>query len=117
MIRSLIRLRLGQWHKLAPLTALVIVVPAHPDPVGKRATGYAGVLPIPATAASTARLLRLDSLLEVHRDARAERGRVLYSPGHGPRDTAATVIRAARHHQCPTQRVGQAPRPSNAPTS
>lgn len=114
MIRSLQRLRLG--HKLAPLTALVIGVPLHSDPVGKRATGYAGVLPIPVSK-SAGQLLRLDSLLEVRHDGRADRGRVLYSPGRGPHDTASATMRSARHRECPLQRVGQTPRPSPAPNT
>lgn len=114
MMRVIARLRLGRLRTLAPLTALVIGWPLHHDPVGKRATGYAGVLPIPAPR-SAAKLLRLDSLLEMRHDTRAERGRVLYSPGRGPHDSASAPMHSAGRRVCSGQHLDQTPRPSSAP--
>ena len=51
-------------------------------------TRYAGVLPVPSSSAMVSSSPnRLDSLLDAHRDARAERGRVLYA--HGSEHKAA----------------------------
>jgi hypothetical protein len=117
MIRMLERFRqLAQVRTFAPVVLLVVSVPTHPDPVGKRATGYAGVIPVPATSISgQTPIAHLDPLLEGHRDTRAERGRVLYAAGHAPRDTSS-VARTNRRRPCPEQRVVEAAR-ATAPNS
>lgn len=89
----------------APMIMLVITVPTHhPDPINKR-TGYAGVLPVPAAAPTVASAARIDPLLGGKRDARTDRGRVLYAAGHAPRDSANTRSRAAHKTLCPEQRL------------
>jgi hypothetical protein len=118
MLGSIERLRL-QVRRLEVLAAvpmmLVVASPTHPDPI-KHGPGKGGVLPIPATTTPPTTAAHLDSLLNGHRDSRLERGRVLYAPGHAPRDTA-TVSRPVRKHPCPAtaQRVvaesGSAARP------
>jgi hypothetical protein len=123
MIRSIERLRRQlSVSACAPALLLVVSAPTHPDPVGKRATGYAGVIPVPATAATTTSApSRLDPLLEGRRDTRAERGRVLYGVGHAPSDTA--VVRTHRHpcpaanEPTPDQRLVQTNPRTTAPNS
>jgi len=99
MIGSIERLRRHiRVRHLAPMMLLVIGVPTHPDPVNKRSTGTAGVVPLPAApGASSSGMTR--------RDTRAERGRVLYPAGHVPRDTSSA--RTIRKQPCPSQRVVQ----------
>src|SRR5206468_1665431 len=82
------RMRLRNF---APMMLLVIGVPTRPDPIAKRAGGTAGVLPIPGPAATASVAAPRGELMtpEGRRDTRADRGRVLYSTGHAPRDTAA----------------------------
>lgn len=93
---------------VAPMMLLVGVgSPAHPDPIkhtGPVTGTGGGVLPIPAAPVPASRSTRLDSLLSGHHDNHVERGRVLYAPGHAPRDTASAA-HPARKHQCPMQRV------------
>ncbi|HEX4684020.1 MAG TPA: hypothetical protein VH277_14985 [Gemmatimonadaceae bacterium] len=118
MLGSIERLRhhVRRMEVLAAVPMMLIVgSPTHPDPI-KHGPGKGGVLPIPATAAPPTSAAHLDSLLNGHRDSRLERGRVLYAPGHAPRDTAITA-HPGRKHTCPTtaQRVvaerGSAGRP------
>ncbi|HEY4133565.1 MAG TPA: hypothetical protein VGM50_23295 [Gemmatimonadaceae bacterium] len=119
MIPSIQRLRqlVPIWNA-APAILLIINIPLHPDPVAKRPTGYAGVLPVPAaSSASQLAAARLDPLLGGKRDARADRGRVLYAAGHAPVDTATALARASRHHPCPEQRVGETAPRFTAPNS
>ena len=116
MIGSIERLRQRvNVRAFAPALLLVVGVPTHPDPVGKRATGYAGVLPVPATAAtSQTSAARLDPLLDGRRDTRAERGRVLYATGHASHDT---TVAHPRHHPCPDRRIGQTNPHATSPNS
>jgi hypothetical protein len=121
MIRSIERLRRQlSVSACAPALLLVVSAPTHPDPVGKRATGYAGVIPVPAATATSAPS-HLDPLLEGRRDTRAERGRVLYGVGHAPSDTA--VIRTHRracpaaNTPTPDQRLVQTNPRTTAPNS
>src|SRR5690242_18592690 len=115
MIGSIERLRrLGQVSRVAPVMLLVIGIPSHPDPINKRVTGTAGILPIPAAPATSSNTRSELIAPENRRDARAERGRVLYADGRASRDSAET--RAVRHHLCPDQRVVQT-RTSANPTS
>lgn len=121
MMGSVERLRqLARRSRLlaaTPMMLLVIGGPRHRDPITKRngSTGTGGVLPIPATASPSPRAVHLDSLVAGHRDTRAERGRVLYAPGHVPRDTAAS--RPAHKHACPVQRVVAQARTTPGPNS
>jgi hypothetical protein len=108
----------GTRH-MAPVMMLVVCVsvprtpaattPPQVDPV-RRATGYGGVLPIPGPSAAPTAASRADaaSIDQQHRDLRAARGRVLYAPGRGPRDSVP--VRVHTHKTpCPTpeQRVGE----------
>ena len=99
--------RLLQNRAFVPVLMLVVCVNVQPDPT--RRAGYGGVLPVPGpSAAQTASPSRTDSgVVQLHRDSRSARGRVLYAPGHTPHDTVA--LRDARTHKnsCPVQRVGQ----------
>lgn len=119
MIRSIERLRqLVPIRNVAPVLLLVIGVPTHPDPIAKRPTGYAGILPVPAASPnSSLAASRLDPLLDGKRDTRADRGRVLYAAGHAPHDSATALARASHHHPCPEQRVGETAPRSSAPNS
>ncbi len=105
MIGSIERLRrLSQLGRIAPMMLLVIGVPSRPDPINKRTSGTAGVIPIPFAASNAA--TRADVIAsEARRDARADRGRVLYPDGHASRDTVAA--RTLHRHPCPDQRVVQ----------
>jgi hypothetical protein len=87
-----------------PMMLLAVGSPTHPDPI-KHGPGKGGVLPIPAITPPGETAAHLDSLLKSHGDSRIERGRVLYAPGHSPRDTAAA--RPSRKHAvpCPAQRM------------
>jgi hypothetical protein len=94
---------------------LVIGVPGTHDPIAKRIGGTAGVITIPATVPSTVN--HGDLLPDGRRDTRAERGRVLYGPGHAPRDTAVAVARPVRKQACVDQQAvhvrGRAPAPTS----
>jgi hypothetical protein len=87
-------------RSVAPVLAIIVTVHSPIDP-NRRAsgTGYGGVLTVPIPAAPTATVARMDSLLDAHRDARTERGRVLYATGHDPR---ATTPSAKTRKQCPS---------------
>lgn len=114
MIGSIKCLRRLSAPLFAPMLVVAIGVPTRPDPT-KRATGTAAVIAIPSAAATpSATNGRGDAQpIDSRRDARAERGRVLYAPGHAPRDTAA--VHATHKQPCPQTRVVQA-RLSQAPT-
>jgi hypothetical protein len=70
------------------LFGIVIVTPADTT---RRTPGYGGVLSLPVLEASDTISLntRIDQVLD-RRDARAERGRVLYAAGHEPAKPANT---------------------------
>lgn len=113
--------RLKRRVSLASVMPLVMLVTGtHPnDPVRKSGgtntppNRYVGVVPVPSSShAAPSVSSRLDSLLELHRDARAERGRVLYATGHAPKP-----VPAAKPHrgQC-TDRVVSA-RANSSPNS
>ena len=78
-----------------PLALLIASVHNPADPMRKVGGGpggsaptkrYAGVLPVPSSSPIASKSSnRLDSLLDQHHDARAERGRVLYATGHAPK--------------------------------
>jgi hypothetical protein len=103
MMRSIERL--GRRLSVASVMPLVLLIAStrNPtDPTRKSGGGsvtptnrYAGVLPVPSSSSKAPN--RLDSLLDQHRDARAERGRVLYAAGHAPK--AATAPKKIRR-QC-----------------
>src|SRR5436190_17592685 len=78
----------------AMLFVISILVPTDST---RRSAGYAGVLPLPIGESSTnvAPLATFtDQLLDQRRDARAERGRVLYAAGHAPANPSPS---AAQH--------------------
>ena len=108
MIGSIERLRLyarrSRMLAATPMMLLAVGSPTHPDPI-KHGPGKGGVLPIPAITPSGETAAHLDSLMNSHRDSRLERGRVLYAPGHSPRDTAAARSSHKRPVPCPVQRV------------
>lgn len=111
MIGSIERLRHRFSARVvaAPMLVIAIGAPLRPDPIAKRVGGTAGVIAIPAmTSTAPSPKTRGDAIpLEARRDARADRGRVLYAAGRAPRDTAL----AHPHHQpCPDQRLVQAAR-------
>ena len=99
MMRSIERLtRRLSVASVMPLAIFIGGVHNSTDPMRKAGTPgttspsptrYAGVLPVPSSSAIVASSPnRLDSLLDAHRDARAERGRVLYAEGHEPKAAA-----------------------------
>ena len=101
--------RLRRFTRLLHLAATRPVVPAmvvlvigvRPSDPNRKGTGYGGMIPLAAPApASTP---RIDPLLEPRRDARGERGRVLYADGRVARVTETTV-RASRK-TCSRQRL------------
>ena len=71
------------------LMGIVIVTPADTT---RRVAGYGGVLSLPVLEATDTVSLnaRIDQLLD-RRDARAERGRVLYAAGHEPTKQATSA--------------------------
>ena len=98
MIRSIERLtRRLSIASVMPLAIFIGGVHNPADPMRKTGgpgttstspTRYAGVLPVPSSATTVSNSPnRLDSLLDAHRDARAERGRVLYAEGHEHKTT------------------------------
>jgi hypothetical protein len=121
MIDSIARFRQTvQAHQLVPIIALATTFHAA-DPV-RRPTGYGGVLPVPShTSATPANATHLDSLVALQRrDARTERGRVLYADGRTEHVTSAAAVPShAQPHRrlCPEQRVGQTHTPSILPNS
>ncbi|HVX42181.1 MAG TPA: hypothetical protein VHB25_21650 [Gemmatimonadaceae bacterium] len=108
--------RLRRWMQVPAASLLVAVAVVGPtkDPV-RRVTGYGGVLLVPRKAHST--LPAHDPLLEQKRDARAARGRVLYSPGHVPAAADTHAVRAPRHTPCPERSVAQARATAALPNS
>jgi hypothetical protein len=119
MIGSIERL----WRRLpasqrATLTMMLLVTGVHgsADPA-RRSTGYGGVLPVPNCPQSSSSGRIDPSLEQRRRDARAERGRVLYSAGHGPKASTSSPSRAARKIPCPERRVSQRHAPPTPPNS
>ena len=108
MIGSIERLRRcarrSRTLALTPMMLLFVGLPAHSDPI-KHGPGKGGVLPIPASIPPGETAAHLDSLLRSHRDSRLERGRVLYAPGHAPRDTAVARPSRKRPAPCPVRRI------------
>jgi hypothetical protein len=104
-------------RNIASTMLLAIVVPMRPDPIAKRGGGTAVMLPIPGpTVTAPATGTRIDPIAEPRRDARADRGRVLYAAGRAPRDTAAAPAPRAIRKPCIEQRVGQG-RATTSPNS
>lgn len=108
--------RLRRWIQVpaASLFVAVAVVGPTKDPV-RRVTGYGGVLLVPGRAHANSPVH--DPLLDPKRDARAARGRVLYSPGHMPAAADTHVVRPARKAPCPQRSVAQARSESALPNS
>jgi len=85
------------------MMGIVIVTPADTT---KRVPGYGGVLSLPVIEATDTLSLnaKIDQILD-RRDARAERGRVLYAAGHEPAAAKASSStsrsRTAREKPCP----------------
>lgn len=105
-----------------PLALLIGSVHYPTDPMRKTAGGggnvtptnrYAGVLPVPSSSIDAKAPSRLDSLLDQHHDARADRGRVLYAAGHAPKSAAP----AKNHHRQCSDHVASARGTSNTPNS
>ena len=104
-----------------PLALLLGSVHNPTDPMRKSGGGngnaptnrYAGVLPVPSSSIDSKAPNRLDSLLDQHHDARAERGRVLYATGHAPKGSAPAK---ARRRPC-SDHVASARDTSNTPNS
>jgi len=99
------------------MMAFVIGVRGQADPT-RRNTGYGGVLPVP-NCPPVSSPGRLDPALgQLRRDGRADRGRVLYAPGHAPWGAQASTARPSRRAPCPTaeRRVSQTRTPAT-PTS
>lgn len=120
MVGSIERLRRQiRVRTFAPVMLLAIGVPGTPaDPIAKRIGGTAGVIAIPATIPAPSTGTHADGLSsDTRRDARAERGRVLYSPGHAPRDTVTAVARPIRKQACVDQQAVHARGRGPAPTS
>jgi len=63
-----------------------------------RRVGHGGVLPLPVSEVigDTPLTGRLDPILELRQDARAERGRVLYAAGRNPANRAAAAADRAK---------------------
>jgi hypothetical protein len=114
MVGSIERLRRHiRVRSLAPAMLLVI---GTPDPA-KRLAGTAGVITIPATIPAPTASGHGDALTDGRRDSREDRGRVLYSPGHAPRDTTAAPARPVRKQACVDQQAVHGRGHSSAPTS
>jgi len=88
------------------MMGIVIVTPADTT---KRVPGYGGVLSLPVIVATDTLSLnaRIDQILD-RRDARADRGRVLYAAGHEPvaKPSAPSRARTARVKSCPPATPG-----------
>ena len=99
--------RLAACVALSAAFSALIVTPGSADPT-HRIVGYGGILPLPVAHGPSAATspVRTDRSLAQKRDARAERGRVLYASGRAP--AAATDSTGARHAPCPAQRVAEA---------
>jgi hypothetical protein len=116
--------RLRRRLSVASVMPLALLIGSvHPtDPMRKSAGGggtgtptnrYAGVLPVPSSSIDSKAPSRLDSLLDQHHDARADRGRVLYAAGHAPKPAAP----AKNHHRQCSDHVASARGNSNTPNS
>jgi hypothetical protein len=118
MIGSIERLsrQLRATH-VAPMMLLVIgVTGASTDPISKRAAGTAGVIAIPAVPPPNP--AGHDGASSERRDARNDRGRVLYAPGRAPRDTvAAPAARTTPKSTCVDQHAVKGRARNSAPTS
>jgi len=118
MVGSIERLRRHlQVRSLAPMMLLVIGVPNIPDPIAKRVGGTAGVITMPALPAPASASTHGDALADGHRDTRADRGRILYAPGHAPHDSTAATARAVRKQVCVEQQAMHGRDRNSAPTS
>ena len=89
------------------MMGIVIVTPADTT---RRVPGYGGVLSLPVIVATDTLSLnaRIDQILD-RRDARADRGRVLYAAGHEPaaKATSHSGSRTARvNRSCPPASPG-----------
>ena len=101
-------------RSVVPVLAVIVTVNSPIDPLRRASgTGYGGVLPVPIPAAPTATVARMDSLLDAHRDARTERGRVLYAAGHDPRTAAPATNKARKQCPSPDRRLVQGRGPSS----
>ncbi len=105
--------RLCRWivrRPMLPMMPMMIVVIGvnTPDPT-RRDMGYGGVLPVPGPSTVTATAAaHVDPMLDARqREARIQRGRVLYASGRGPAASTPTAPRVARKGPCPQQRVVQ----------
>lgn len=108
MVGSIER-QLRRIVKSPMMPMMIIVVGVHaPDP-NRRDAGYGGVLPVPGpTSVITAATMRIDPMLNAqHREARIQRGRVLYASGHAPAATIPKAPRSDGKAPCPQQRVVQ----------
>ena len=106
-----------------PLAIFIGSVHNPTDPMRKTGGGgagaptnrYAGVLPVPSSSSNASNTPnRLDSLLDQHHDARAERGRVLYAAGHAPK---APTSAKPRRRQCSDHVASARGSNSNTPNS
>ncbi len=92
------------------ISALLLVVSITTTPADstRREAGYAGVLPLPIEVGGDVTVLggKPEQPLE-RRDARTERGRVLYAAGHAPNARSSSVSGAAR----PPRSAGTCPPP------
>jgi hypothetical protein len=118
MVGSIERLRRHiRVCNVAPMMLLVIGVPGTPDPIAKRIGGTAGVIAMPATAAPNGSAHGDLLPSDMRRDTRADRVRVLYAPGHAPRDTATAAARPIRKQACVDQQAirtrGRNPAPAS----
>ena len=93
---------------MVPVIVFVVGITV-PDPVRRAEIGYGGVLPVPGPSVTpSATASRIDPMLDAQRrEARIERGRVLYAAGQPPARTIAPAPRVARKGPCPQQRVVQ----------
>lgn len=116
MVGSIERLRRHlQVRSFAPMMLLVIGVPGTPDPIAKRVGGTAGVIAMPAVPPSAA--AHGDPMADGRRDTRADRGRVLYAPGHAPHDSTAATARPVRKQACMEEQAMRGRGRNSAPTS
>jgi hypothetical protein len=106
MVGSIERLRRHiRVASFAPMMMLVIGVRTTSDPTKR--IGTAGVIAIPATVPAPSNSGARGDMLpgEARRDSRADHVRVLYAPGHAPRDTAAVSARPIRNQACVDQQA------------
>jgi hypothetical protein len=107
-----------------PFAIFIASVHSPADPMRKSNGGnvptsnrYAGVLPVPSSSSIASNTPnRLDSLLDQHHDARAERGRVLYAAGHAPASKAPAAPAKPHRRQC-SDHVASARGSNNSPNS